>query len=77
MRNIILILTALLSITANAHATTEADKAMADSTATDSISREMSIDNITVVTSRIRQKANGFSLNLANSKLADTFRSIR
>lgn len=73
MRNIILILTALLSLTANTHATTEADKSVADSTTTDSISREMSIDNITVVTSRIRQKANGFSLNLANSKLADTF----
>lgn len=68
MRNIILILTALLSLTANTHATTEADKSVADSTTTDSISREMSIDNITVVTSRIRQKANGFSLNLANSK---------
>ena len=73
MRNIILTLTALLSLTANTHATTEADKSVADSTTTDSISREMSIDNITVVTSRIRQKANGFSLNLANSKLADTF----
>lgn len=73
MRNIILILTALLSLTANAHATAEANKSVADSTTTDSISREMSIDNITVVTSRIRQKANGFSLNLANSKLADTF----
>ena len=42
-----------------------------DSIIIDSINRDMSLDNITVVTSRIRQKVNGFSLNLTNSKLSD------
>lgn len=43
----------------------------ADSVTTDSIGRDMELNNITVVTSRIRQNPNGFSISLSNSKLSD------
>ena len=49
----------------------ENNDVVSDSAVIYSINRDMSLDNITVVTSRIRQKANGFSLNLTNSKLSD------
>lgn len=72
MKNIILFLTTLLPFSIDVCAVAnENNGVVSDPAVIDSINRDMSLDNITVVTSRIRQKANGFSLNLTNSKLSD------
>lgn len=72
MKTIILFLTTLLPFSIDVCAVAnENNGVVSDSAVIDPINRDMSLDNITVVTSRIRQKANGFSLNLTNSKLSD------
>lgn len=44
---------------------------VSDSTDLETANKTIDLDNITVVASRIRHKANGFSINLAGSKLSD------
>lgn len=43
----------------------------ADSIVCDTLNRTIGLDNVTVVASRVVHKANGFSINLAGSKLSD------